>query len=129
MSEETLKVRTARLEQLLGEWPSKEGTVASWADQIRNEIEVQRRLVEQHDDFVEEKVKGLKTDVHVHTLIGDFQVKCSHWWKTLAILKKVVSYGALPVLHASPKVRVSKVKGFSGNRNAKELENFLWDME
>ena len=30
---------------------------------------------------------------------------------------------------ASPKVRVSDHKSFNGNCNAKELENFLWDME
>ncbi|KAL6312753.1 hypothetical protein AAG906_020640 [Vitis piasezkii] len=29
----------------------------------------------------------------------------------------------------SPKVRVPKPKGFNGNRNAKELKNFLWDIE
>ena len=28
-----------------------------------------------------------------------------------------------------PKVCVPKPKGFGGARNAKELENFLWDME
>ena len=31
--------------------------------------------------------------------------------------------------NADPKVRVPEPKSFSGNRNAKELENFLWDME
>ncbi|RVW60334.1 Transposon Tf2-2 polyprotein [Vitis vinifera] len=30
---------------------------------------------------------------------------------------------------APSKVRVPKPKGFNGNRNAKELENFLWDIE
>ena len=30
---------------------------------------------------------------------------------------------------AGPKVRVPKPKSFNGNRNARELENFLWDME
>ena len=29
---------------------------------------------------------------------------------------------------APSKVRVLEPKGFNGNRNAKELENFLWDM-
>ena len=50
MASETLKEKTTRLEQLLGEWHSEEGIVASWADQIPNEIEVQLGLVEQHDD-------------------------------------------------------------------------------
>ena len=30
---------------------------------------------------------------------------------------------------APPKVRVPKLKGFNGNKNVKELENLLWDME
>ena len=30
---------------------------------------------------------------------------------------------------AHPKVRVPKPKGFDGTRSAKDLENFLWDME
>ena len=45
MDGETLKERTARLEQLLGEWPSEEGTVASWADRMQNDVGVQRHLV------------------------------------------------------------------------------------
>ncbi|RVW31327.1 hypothetical protein CK203_103435 [Vitis vinifera] len=30
---------------------------------------------------------------------------------------------------SSSKVQVPEPKGFNDNRNAKELENFLWDME
>lgn len=32
-------------------------------------------------------------------------------------------------MEAPPKVRVSKLKGFNDNQNAKELENFPWDKE
>ena len=31
--------------------------------------------------------------------------------------------------NAGPKVQAPKPKSFSGNCNARELENFLWDME
>ena len=36
---------------------------------------------------------------------------------------------SLTVLDAPPKACVLKLKGFGGARSAKELENFLWDME
>ena len=47
----------------------------------------------------------------------------------VAVLTKVVLQGYPSNADAGPKVRVLEPKGFSGNRNAKELENFLWDME
>ena len=47
----------------------------------------------------------------------------------VAILKKATLQGASPALNVPPKVRVPEAKGFNGNPNAKELENFLWDME
>ena len=37
MAGETLKMRTTCLEQLLGKWPNKEGTMVSWPDHIWNE--------------------------------------------------------------------------------------------
>ena len=37
--------------------------------------------------------------------------------------------GSLSGLEAPFKVRILEPKGFNGNRNAKELENFLWDIE
>ena len=37
--------------------------------------------------------------------------------------------GSLSGLEAPFKVRILEPKGFNGNRNAKELENFFWDME
>ena len=70
-------------------------------------------------------------DVHseVLALKGDFKSKQQWLLKEVAILKKEISQGASPTNDARSKVRVLKPKGFSGNQNAKELENFLWDME
>ncbi|RVW22384.1 hypothetical protein CK203_096042 [Vitis vinifera] len=47
----------------------------------------------------------------------------------IAVLKKTVLQGCSSGLETPPKVRVLEPKGFNGNRNEKELENFLWDME
>ncbi|XP_050365423.1 uncharacterized protein LOC126783937 [Argentina anserina] len=43
----------------------------------------------------------------------------------ISVLKKALSNESLTV----PKVKVPEPKAFHGVRNAKELENFLWDME
>ena len=47
----------------------------------------------------------------------------------MAVLKKVVLQTSPRTTDSSPKVRVPEPKGFDGARSAKELENFLWDME
>ena len=41
----------------------------------------------------------------------------------------MISQGASHASDALYKVRVLESKGFSGKQNAKEFENFLWDME
>ena len=53
--------RMAQMEEALGEWPRENGTVASWAEHTMGEIQVQRGLLETHDNFFEEKFTGLKT--------------------------------------------------------------------
>ena len=45
------------------------------------------------------------------------------------MLKKAVLQGSSLGPETSSKVRVLELKGFNDNRNAKELENFLWDIE
>ena len=47
----------------------------------------------------------------------------------VAVLKKTVLQGSSSGPKAPSKVRVPEPKGFNGNKNGKELENFLWDME
>ena len=63
--------------------------------------------------------------------------KFSSVWRNLdellqidvVVLKKIVLQGSPSNADACPKVRVPEPKGLSGNCNAKELGNFLWDME
>ncbi|KAL6312790.1 hypothetical protein AAG906_032960 [Vitis piasezkii] len=62
------------------------------------------------------------------TLWGKSKCRGSYG-KDIAILKKVVLHGCSSSNEAPPKVRVPEPKIFNGNRNMKELENFLWDME
>ena len=47
----------------------------------------------------------------------------------MVILKRIVLRGTPMNAEVGPKFQVPEPKCFSGNRDAKELENFLWDME
>ena len=47
----------------------------------------------------------------------------------MAVLKKAVLQTSPRPSDVPPKVRVPKSKGFDRARSAKELENFMWDME
>ncbi|RVW42477.1 hypothetical protein CK203_087838 [Vitis vinifera] len=50
-------------------------------------------------------------------------------WRRHRVLKKAVLQGSASGLKPLPKFESLSPKGFNGNRNAKELENFLWDIE
>ncbi|RVW71238.1 hypothetical protein CK203_058805 [Vitis vinifera] len=56
-----------------------------------------------------------------HT-VGEIQ----SYGEDIAVLKKAVLQGCFSSPEAPSKVRVLEPKGFNGNRNTKELENFLW---
>ena len=47
----------------------------------------------------------------------------------VAVLKKALLWTSPRTTDASLNVRIPEPKGFDGTRSAKELENFLWDME
>ncbi|RVW29804.1 hypothetical protein CK203_087390 [Vitis vinifera] len=119
--------RIAQMKEMLGEWPRENGTVASWEKHTVGEIQVQRSLLEIYGKFFEDKFVGLK--VEIQSLIDDFKGFLQSYGEEIAVLKKVVLQGCSSGPKAPPKVRVLEPKGSNGNRNAKELENFLWDME
>ena len=92
-----------------------------------NELRVQKDLTEKHVEYVEEQVVSLKAE-----LLGvkeDLNLTLQTLQEDVAVLKKAVLRTSPRTTDASPKVRVPEPKGFDGARSAKELENFLWDME
>ena len=101
--------------------------MASWEKHTVGEIQVQRSLLEIYGKFFEDKFVGLK--VEIQSLIDDFKGFLQSYGEEIAVLKKVVLQGCSSSPKAPPKVRVPEPKGSNGNRNAKKLENFLWDME
>ncbi|RVW58802.1 hypothetical protein CK203_108278 [Vitis vinifera] len=124
---EALRERMTQLEEALGEWPRDDGTVTSWAENTMGEIQLQRNMLESHDNFVEEKMAEFKTEMQ--SRIDEFKVTLQTYGEDIAVLKKAVLQGSASGPEAPSKVRVPEPKGFNGNRNAKELENFLWDIE
>ena len=127
MSGETLKERVARLKETLGEWNIQEGTVFVWVNHAMNELNVQRGLMEKQDQKIKEKIVGL--EVELLTVNEDFKQTLQTLQEDVSVLKKVVLQGSPRAIEAPPNVQVLELKGFDGTRSAKELKNFLWDME
>ena len=51
---EALRERMTRIEEALGEWPCEDGTVASWTEHTKGEVQAQRSMLESHDNFYKE---------------------------------------------------------------------------
>ena len=111
----------------MGEWNCEEGTVIAWAAEAMNELRLKRDLAEKQADHVEEQVASLKADLL--TVKENFNLTLEALQEDVVVLKKAVLQTSPRASDALPKVRLPKLKGFDGARSAKELENFLWDME
>ena len=101
--------------------------MASWEEHTIWEIQVQRSLLETHEKFFEEIFIGLKTEIQ--SLMDDFKSALQSYGKDIAVLKKAMFQECSSSPETPPKVQVPKPKDCNGNRNMKDLENFLWDME
>ena len=128
MAGETLKHRVSLLEEIVENWSGEDGTISAWAAYVSNELDVQKDFVESQAKHVEGEFVDMKSEVQsgieeLRRMIESLQVD-------VAVLKKVVLQGC-PSSNpdVGPKVQVLEPKIFCGNRNARELENFLWDME
>ena len=61
--------------------------------------------------------------------MDDFKGALQSHGEDVAVLKKAVLQGSSSGPETRSKVRVPELKGFNINKNVKELENFLWDIE
>lgn len=61
--------------------------------------------------------------------MDNFKSTLQSFEENIAVLKKAVLQWSPFGSDAPSKIWVPEPKGFNGNKNAKELENFLWDME
>ena len=80
--------RMTRMEEALREWPGEEDTVALWAEHTIGEIQVQRSLLETHDNFFEEKLVGFKAEMQ--SLMDNFKDTLQPYGEDVAVLKKAV---------------------------------------
>ena len=101
---DALQEMMTRMEEALGEWPCEDGTVASWAEHTMGEIQVQRSLLETHDNFFKEKFVGLKSKMQ--SLMDDFKGALQSYGEDAAVLKKAVLQGSSLGPEAPSKVRV-----------------------
>ena len=127
MAGETMKERVEKLEQLLDEWNFEEGTITAWASKAMNELRVQKDLAEKHAEHMEVQVVSLKAELL--TVRESQSLTLQELQEDVAVLKKALLQTFPRTTEAAPKVRVPEPKGFDGTRSAKELENFMWDME
>ena len=111
----------------MGEWNCEEGTITAWASEAMNKLRVHKDLAEKHAEHVEAQVVSLKAELLTVREAQNLALQTLQ--EDVAILKKAVLRTSPRTTDASPKVRVPESKGFDGTRSAKELENFLWDME
>ena len=93
---DALRERMTRMEEALGEWPGEEDTMASWAEHTMGEIQVQRSLLETHDNFFEEKLVGFKAEMQ--SLMGDFKDTLQSYEDDVVVLKKTMLQGPRQVL-------------------------------
>ena len=89
MAGERVKERIGQLQTLLGEWSEEEEIVVAFADSIKNEFEVQRRLMESSDQYVGERIDGLKSDLQ--SLMADYHNAVQSMGVEISILKKAVA--------------------------------------
>ncbi|RVW58437.1 hypothetical protein CK203_114987 [Vitis vinifera] len=79
------------------------------------EIQLQRNLLESHDNFFEEKMAEFKTEMQ--SRIDEFKETLQTYGEDIDVLKKAVLQGSASGPEAPSKVRVPEPKGFNGNRN------------
>ena len=83
--------------------------------------------MEAHDKFIKDKVDSLKADIK--PLMDDFKTTLQLFEEDIVVFKKAMLLGTPYGFEAPSKICVLEPKGLSDNQNAKELENFLWDMD
>ena len=88
----------------------------------------QRDLMETREKAFEEWMETLHDKVLAMT--KEFQERTRSLEGEIILLKRAMVQGTPSTSYPPPtKVRVLEPKPFGGARNAKDLENFLWDME
>ena len=91
-------------------------------------LDSQRESMKTREKAVEEWMESFHD--RMRTMTEDFEERIRSLEEEIVLLKRAVVQGTPAAADPPPaKVRVPEPKTFGGARNAKDLENFLWDME
>ena len=103
MDGETLKEWVSRLEEMAGDWSSKDGTVSTWAAYVSNELDVRKDLAVSQAKYVEEEFVDKKTEVQFR--IEELRWMIESLQANVSVLKKVLLQGCPSSnVDAGPKV-------------------------
>ncbi|GAV85156.1 LOW QUALITY PROTEIN: hypothetical protein CFOL_v3_28594, partial [Cephalotus follicularis] len=126
---DAIRERLQRLEGLVGE-PQTEEPVESLMVHVNDLVAGVTVIQHCHNELMgksEERFKQLVADL---ILINDAlrkNIKANE--EDISVLKKALHSSSSRTEGPSSKFKVPEPKPFSGKRDAKELENFLWDVE
>ncbi|XP_068666698.1 uncharacterized protein [Aristolochia californica] len=129
-----LEARARKFEQTLFECLNKSNTFVdtlhSLEADMRSAVEVFKTLNEKTTEKVESMSERLETMEGEMTSLREEVAELEDVKIRLTLLEKAVaSGGGLGPREFAPKVKVPEPKSYNGKRDAKELENFLWQME
>lgn len=123
-----LRERLARVEDFVGV-PQSDGAVslAVQGEQQARTIESLREALQELSRTMNERFERVFRDVE--SLAVAVKDRLSEMETDVALLKKATASGPSGGDGVPSKLKVPEPKAFKGDRNAKYLENFLWDME
>ncbi|XP_068649054.1 uncharacterized protein [Aristolochia californica] len=129
-----LKARAGKFVQTLSECLNKSNAFVdalhSLEADIRSAVEVFKTLNEKTTEKVENMSERLETMEGEMTSLREEVAELEDVKIGLTLLEKAVaSGGGLGPREFAPKVKVPEPKSYNGKRDAKDLENFLWQMQ
>ncbi|KAK4359623.1 hypothetical protein RND71_021852 [Anisodus tanguticus] len=96
--------------------------------ELRGRIERLEALVGLTDDA--DSLVDILSQIHgINTELVDLKNANENLQMEVVVLRKAVASTGLSSDNRNTKVRILEPKAFNGSKSAKELENFLWDME
>lgn len=115
-----LETRLRRIEGFVGAPEEPSDALFAQIDGLNRSNQTMKISVADLSEFVERRIVFSTEDVE--SRLDAFDVD-------LNLLKKAIMTGSVGSSSSASKFKVPEPKSFSGARSAKELENFLWDME
>ena len=121
-------MQVSRLDAEIGTTTVANTTLSTQIADVVLLLDSQRESMETREKAVEEWMESLHDRMRAMT--EEFEEQIRYLEGEIVLLKQAVVQGTPAAADPPPaKVRVPEPKPFGGARNAKDLENFLWDME